>query len=156
MVASDFKGPCGYGTLEFEGQVPIKPYSYCSSRVFRAFVCITPYGMSVPSHTQSTDSVICIMVCCAIHPRFKNLLLTQRLGRLFTVHLIPPRGSLGTWQFMVITWLFAQAHRIKRWHLPERQRLKCLVYHLVRSDLRAKKCCPFALKLQWVLTVVSR
>ncbi len=29
MVASDFEGLRGYGTLEYEGQVPIKLYSCC-------------------------------------------------------------------------------------------------------------------------------
>ncbi len=48
------EGLRGYGTLEYEGQVPIKPYSCCFSR---ASVCIATYGMSVPSlHTESTDS----------------------------------------------------------------------------------------------------
>ncbi len=56
MVASDFEGLCGYRTLEYEGQVPIKPYSCCFSRVFQASVCIATYGMSVPS--LHTDSVI--------------------------------------------------------------------------------------------------
>ncbi len=56
MVASDFEGLRGYGTLEYEGQVPIKPYSCC---VFQASICIAIYGMSMPSlHSESTDSVI--------------------------------------------------------------------------------------------------
>ncbi len=43
----------------YESQVPIKPYSYCFSRVFQASICIATYGMSVPSlHTESIDSVI--------------------------------------------------------------------------------------------------
>ncbi len=59
MVASDFEGLRGYRTLEYEGQVPIKPYSCCFSRVFQSSVCIATYGMFVPSlHTESTDSVI--------------------------------------------------------------------------------------------------
>ncbi len=59
MVASNFEGLRGYGTLEYEGQVPINPYSCCFSRVFQASVCIATYGMSVPSlHTEYTDSVI--------------------------------------------------------------------------------------------------
>ncbi len=59
MVASDFDGLRGYRTLEYEGQVPTKPYNCCFSRVFQASVCIATYGMSVPSlHTESTDSVI--------------------------------------------------------------------------------------------------
>ncbi len=61
MVASDFDSLRGYRTLEYEGQVPTKPYNCCFSRVFQASVCIATYGMSVPSlHTESTDSVICI------------------------------------------------------------------------------------------------
>ncbi len=64
MVAGDFEGLRGLGTLEYEGQVPIKPYSCCLSRVFQASVCIATYGMSVPSlHTESTDSVITFCVC---------------------------------------------------------------------------------------------
>ncbi len=56
MVASDFDGLRGYGTVEYEGQVPTKPYNCCFSRVFQASVCIATYGMSVPSlHTKSTD-----------------------------------------------------------------------------------------------------
>ncbi len=56
MVASDFDGLRGYRTLEYEGQVPTKPYNCCFSRVFQASVCIATYGMSVPSvHTESTD-----------------------------------------------------------------------------------------------------
>ncbi len=59
MVASDFDGLRGYRTLEYEGQVPTKPYNCCFCRVFQASVCIATYGMSVPSlHTESTDSVI--------------------------------------------------------------------------------------------------
>ncbi len=58
-VASDFDGLRGYRTLEYEGQVPTKPYNCCFSRVFQASICIATYGMSVPSlHTESTDSVI--------------------------------------------------------------------------------------------------
>ncbi len=34
MVASDFEGLRGYRTLEYEGQVPTKPYNCCFSRVF--------------------------------------------------------------------------------------------------------------------------
>ncbi len=40
MVASDFDGLGGYRTLEYEGQVPTKPYNCCFSRVFQASVCI--------------------------------------------------------------------------------------------------------------------
>ncbi len=59
MVASDFDGLRGYRTLEYEGQVPTKPYNCCFSRVFQASVCIVTYGMYVPSlHTESADSVI--------------------------------------------------------------------------------------------------
>ncbi len=59
MVASDFEGLGGYRTLANEGQVLIKAYNSCFSRVFQASVCIATYGMSVPSlHTESTDSVI--------------------------------------------------------------------------------------------------
>ncbi len=59
IVASDFDGLRSYRTLEYEGQVPTKPYNCCFSRVFQASICIATYGMSVPSlHTESTDSVI--------------------------------------------------------------------------------------------------
>ncbi len=45
--------------FEHEGQVCIKPYNCCFSRVFLPSVCIATYGMSVPSqHTKSTDSMI--------------------------------------------------------------------------------------------------
>ncbi len=50
-VASNFEGLRGYGTLEYEGQVPIKPYSCCFSRVIQASVCIATYGMSaIPTY----------------------------------------------------------------------------------------------------------
>ncbi len=48
MVASDFDGLGGYRTLEYEGEVPTKPYN-CFSRVFQASVCTATYGMSMPS-----------------------------------------------------------------------------------------------------------
>ncbi len=55
MIASDFDGLGGYRKLEYERQVPTKPYNCCLSRVFQASVCIATYmyGMSVPSlHTE--------------------------------------------------------------------------------------------------------
>ncbi len=52
MVASDFDGLRSYRTLEYEGQVPTKPYNCSFSRVFQASVCIATYGMSVPSLHQ--------------------------------------------------------------------------------------------------------
>ncbi len=86
MVASDFDGLGGYRTLEYEGQVPIKPYSSCFSRVFQASVCIATYGMSVPSlHTESTDSVILIITQC-----------TSVTFHYFPVSLSPARPTSGT------------------------------------------------------------
>ncbi len=45
------------GTLEYEGQVPIKPYNCCFSRVFQASVCIAacPYIQSSDSDTQAAS-----------------------------------------------------------------------------------------------------
>ncbi len=81
MVASDFEGLRGYGTLEYEGQVPIKPYSCCFSTVFQASVCIATYGMSVPSlHTESTDSVIEVPV--------RGRLLVNPLGALLFTDIL--------------------------------------------------------------------
>ncbi len=39
MVASDLNGLGGYRTLEYEGQVPIKPYNCCFSCCFQASIC---------------------------------------------------------------------------------------------------------------------
>ncbi len=85
MIASDFEGLRCYGTLEYEGQVSIKPYSCNFSRVFQASVCIATYGMSVPSlHTESTDSVICVN---RISLRWASIVLTR--GYLFGVVSTP-------------------------------------------------------------------
>ncbi len=60
MVASDFGGLGGYGTLQYEGWVPTKTYKYCLIEFsWLNSVCIATYGMSVPSlHAECTDSVI--------------------------------------------------------------------------------------------------
>ncbi len=65
MVASDYEGLCGYRTLEYDGQVPTKPYSCCFSRVFPASICIATYGMSVPSLHVMTPPFSCSVVMYA-------------------------------------------------------------------------------------------
>ncbi len=40
MIASIFEALRGYRTLAYTGQVHIKPYNCCFSRVFQASICI--------------------------------------------------------------------------------------------------------------------
>ncbi len=60
-------------------------------------------------------------------------LFTPYVKAWLSDHLSPRRGSLGTRQFMVTTWLFAHAHRILKWRPTERQLLKFLVFYFVIS-----------------------
>ncbi len=56
MVASDFDDFRGYRTLEYEGQVPTKPYNCCFSRVFQASVCIAIYTTIALARTGATNT----------------------------------------------------------------------------------------------------
>ncbi len=49
MVASDFDGLRGYRTLEYEGQVPTKPYNHCFSRGFRLY-CYIWHVRAIPTY----------------------------------------------------------------------------------------------------------
>ncbi len=56
IVASDIEGLRGYGTLEYEGQVPTKPYSCCFSREFSRLPFVLLHTCMPSLHTESTDS----------------------------------------------------------------------------------------------------